>query len=115
MLAALLLLAGCQSLPAERQGAEEVGAVHPTLALAQGACGGCHAVERFDLSPNPQAPPFIAIANRDGLNASTLAGWLRDAHNYPEDMEFTLDPPQVERLVEYIVTLQDPNYQPTVG
>lgn len=83
-----------------------------SLAFAQGACGGCHAVEAPYLSPNPQAPPFAAIANREGLTAETLGRWLRDAHNYPEEMDFDLDPAQVDMLVAYMLRLQDEAYRP---
>ncbi len=84
------------------------------LGFAQGACGDCHAVESPGLSPNPEAPSFADIANREGLDAGTLSGWLRDAHNYPEAMDFDLDAPQVEDLTAYILTLRDENYEPPI-
>lgn len=85
-----------------------------SLALAQGSCGGCHAVERHGLSPNPDAPPFAAIANTEGLTRETLTAWLRDAHNYPEEMEFFLYEQEVNALVDHILTLRDPNYRPAI-
>lgn len=84
------------------------------LAVAQGTCGGCHAVERHGVSPNPKAPPFAAIVNRPGLTPETLSSWLRDAHNYPEEMEFYLEGPEVDQLVAYMLTLRDPNYRPEI-
>ena len=84
------------------------------LAFAQAACGGCHAVERYGASPNPNSPPFAAIVNSEGLTRATLTTWLRDAHNYPEEMEFTLGPPEVERLVDHMLTLRDPDYRPAI-
>ncbi len=98
-------LAACQSVPPER---------HPGLAFAQASCGGCHAVERHGVSPNPDAPPFAAIVNQQGLTDGTLGGWLRDAHNYPEEMEFYLEGPEVDALVVYMLTLRDPNYRPAI-
>lgn len=84
---------------------------HHRLAFVQAACGGCHAVEGQDLSPNPASPPFADIANREGLSKETLVSWLTDAHNYPEVMDFDLDPPQVEGIAEYILTLRSDNYR----
>lgn len=87
---------------------------HPGLAFAQASCGGCHAVERIGLSPNPDAPPFAAIVNQPGLTDETLGTWLRDAHNYPEEMEFYLEGPEVDALVAYMITLRDPDYRPAI-
>ena len=124
----LISLAACQGLaphepsasPAGQAAdlqarAKDAGEAHPGLAFAQGACGGCHAVEHPGLSPNPDAPPFAAIANREGLNAGTLSSWLREAHNYPEEMDFDLDSPQVDLIVEYMLSLQDEAYRPPIG
>ena len=84
------------------------------VSFAQAACGGCHAVERAWQSPNPRSPTFPDIANRAGLTAGTLSTWLRDAHNYPEEMDFDLTPERVEQLARYIATLRDENYKPPV-
>ena len=84
---------------------------HPP-AFVEAACGGCHAVEPPFLSPNPQAPSFEAIANRKGLTEDTLASWLSDAHNYPEDMDFDLEPGHVEQIAAYMVTLRREDYKP---
>ena len=82
--------------------------------LAQTSCAGCHAIERYGMSPNPSAPPFASIVNQRELTTATLSSWLRDAHNYPQDMEFTLGEGEVEALVAYMLTLKDPNYRPPV-
>ena len=84
---------------------------HHRLAFVQAACGGCHAVEAGDVSPNPASPPFADIANREGLARATLVTWLTDAHNYPEDMDFDLDPPQVEAIADHILTLRREGYK----
>ena len=99
-------LAACQH-PAERDAGQG-------LAFAQASCGGCHAVERYGSSPNPDSPPFAAIVNQPGLTRDTLGTWLRDAHNYPEEMEFWLEGKEVESLVEHMLTLVDPNYRPAI-
>lgn len=106
-----VLLAACQPAAAPQAGAP---ARHdPGLAFAQGSCGGCHAVERRQISPHPEAPPFPAIVNQEGLTRETLGDWLRDAHNYPEEMEFYLEGPEVEALVDYMLTLRG-DYRPAI-
>jgi len=82
------------------------------LAFIEAACGGCHAVEYPALSPNPSAPTFASIANREGLSEETLADWLADAHNYPEVMDFDLDPDHVEIIAKHMLTLRSEDYQP---
>lgn len=81
------------------------------LAFAQAACGGCHAVEPPGLSPNPKSPPFADIANSPGLTDATLAIWLGDAHNYPEEMDFDLNQKQVDTIARHMLRLRDPNYE----
>ncbi len=118
-LAALLIfsLTGCQT---HSQSAETASAPPPphtstqdeALTFTQAACGGCHAVEYPDYSPNPSAPTFASIANREGLSEDTLASWLADAHNYPEVMDFDLTADQVEMVAEHMLTLRKDDYRP---
>jgi hypothetical protein len=65
----------------------------------------------YGTSSNPNAPPFGAIANQEGLTAETLSVWLRGAHNYPSEMDFALVERDVEALVAYLLSLRDPNYR----
>jgi mono/diheme cytochrome c family protein len=110
LLALALGLAACQ--PQAQAGRPPAAVTPPSgLALAQGACGGCHALEPHRASPNPQAPAFSAIVNQGGLTDETLGSWLRDAHNYPEEMEFTLDAGEVDQLVAFMLTLRDPGFR----
>jgi mono/diheme cytochrome c family protein len=80
--------------------------------LAQGACGGCHSVEPYGLSPNPAAPEFAEIGNRAGLTQETLTTWLRDAHNYPAEMDFWLEGDEVQIIAAHILSLKREGYQP---
>lgn len=112
LLGCALLLAACQ--PAAPPETAAAPAPDRGLAFAQGSCGGCHAVERHELSPNPDAPPFAAIVNQPGLTRDTLGAWLRDAHNYPEEMEFYLVGPEVDALVAYMLTLRGDDYRPAI-
>ena len=107
--ALLFALAACQpATPSAVASAAQPGAVP---SFAQAVCGDCHALEPLQLSPNPEAPTFVSIANRPGLTSETLAVWLRDSHNYPEAMEFDLDEQHVSELTAYLLTLRDANYR----
>lgn len=110
-LAALAMLAsGCQTAAPQTTGPQTAAAKPP--AFVEAACGGCHAVEPPFRSPNPESPSFAAIANRAGLTEETLARWLTDAHNYPEQMDFTLTPAQAQAIADYMVTLRRADYVP---
>lgn len=96
----LLAAAGCETL--------EVGEAPPSdpsmgLLIAQNNCARCHLTGGGGASPNPDAPTFRAIVNRPGMTEETLAGWLRDGHNYPQEMGFHLEPHQVDSLVAYMI------------
>ncbi len=103
------LLAGCQTAQPELAAREANPEDH---ALAQAACGGCHSVEAYGLSPNPDAPEWPAIANTRGLTRESLSTWLIDAHNYPADMDFYLEDDEVQQLVDYMLTLRSEEYHP---
>ena len=112
-----LALAGCTTPGTDNPPAMLGKATAPSPdtrapAFVEGACGGCHAVEPPFLSPNPAAPSFAGIANRPGLSQASLAAWLADAHNYPEDMDFTLTQRQIDQIAAYMVTLRGAGYVP---
>lgn len=102
-IASALVLTGCQSLETEPPPRFSM----TDIAFAQASCGGCHAVERQGLSPNPESPTFAEIASRSGVTVTTLSTYLRDAHNYPEAMDFELTRQQAEALAEYMLTLRE--------
>lgn len=82
-------------------------------AVARNSCATCHAIDAGSWSsPNPDAPPFSAIVNKQGLTRETLSAWLRDAHNYPTEMDFELDRTKIDDLVSYMLVLADPTYKP---
>jgi mono/diheme cytochrome c family protein len=115
--APMLALAACQT-PGTDNPPPMVGkATSPSPdarapAFVEAACGGCHAVEPPFLSPNPASPSFASIANRRGLSEKSLADWLAEAHNYPEDMDFTLTRAQIDQIAHYMVTLRKSGYVP---
>ena len=115
--ALLLALTGCQTPGTDNPPPMSGKATSPSPdtrapAFVEAACGGCHAVEPPFLSPNPRSPSFAAIANRRGLSEQSLADWLAEAHNYPEDMDFTLTRKQIDQIAAYMVTLRDAGYVP---
>lgn len=118
LLAALATLAACTTAPGTDTPPPMLGkATAPSPdtrapAFIEAACGGCHAVEPPFLSPNPASPSFAAIANRQGLSEKSLGDWLADAHNYPEDMDFTLTRAQIDQIAAYMVTLRNAGYVP---
>ncbi|UAB78427.1 hypothetical protein INR77_01395 [Erythrobacter sp. SCSIO 43205] len=81
-------------------------------AFVEAACGGCHSVEPPFLSPTAAVPSFESIANRPGVTRATIQAWLRNAHNYPEQMDFDLTQEKVEEVADYMITLRRSDYVP---
>jgi mono/diheme cytochrome c family protein len=104
-----LPLAALGAAPAKPSASAQRG-----LALAQARCAACHGITRDSSSPNPESPTFEAIANMPGLTRTTLRGFLRDSHNYPEAMDFTLGRASTRDLADYIVTLRRADYRPAI-
>lgn len=110
-LAALALIAAVSAVAATpRPGA----AAKRGLALAEARCAACHAVRPNQSSPNPESPSFEDVANRPGLTAGTMYRFLRDAHNYPAAMDFTIERRHVRDLSAYFVSLRRPGYKPAI-
>lgn len=109
LLCLALLVTACQNLPPAEPAPSAIPA--PGQAFAQAKCGACHAVGRSGRSSNSNAPAFPAVVNQEGLTQETLSFWLRGAHNYPSEMDFSLPDPEVDAIVAYMLTLRDPNYR----
>lgn len=117
----LFSITACQTGPVNQAGPTGQPQTAPAATLPKGdegltfietSCGRCHGVEKTDLSPLTQAPTFAAIANRDGLTQVSLATWLKEAHNYPEMMDFDLHPERADAIAEYMMTLRQDDYRP---
>ncbi len=106
----LAFLAACVSLPATAP-VRPAAADPAGLAFARASCAACHSVERFGASRNSSAPPFPVIVNQEGLTKETLSFWLKGAHNYPNEMDFTLRDQEVDALVTYMLSLRDPHFK----
>lgn len=107
-----IALTGCQSI-SDTSDTVSASRVSGTDAhgLARQACGECHAIGSSGLSPNPTAPTFYEIANRWGLTLASLTNFLRNAHNYPDEMNFALTNDEEGELASYILTLRDEDYE----
>ena len=114
LLSALTLVA-CQTMPMGQAATPTSvsAADRPSPpAFVEAACGGCHSVEPPFLSPNTTAPSFEAVANRPGVTRATIKAWLRNAHNYPEQMDFDLTSEKVDEVADYMITLRRRDYIP---
>jgi len=93
--------------------ASPTGDARRGLAFAGDLCTRCHATENNRVSPNPQAPPFEDIAGRPGVTGDTLRQFLKDAHNFPDAMQFRLSPADTRDLAAYIMTLRSESRRPS--
>lgn len=109
----LLTLASCTTVPklAPLELTEQQARGY---AFAKTNCTGCHAIAPAGTSANPEAPHFQTIANMPGLTRETLRNFLRDSHNYPAAMNFTVEPGQVEDLTDYVLSLRKADYKPEI-
>ncbi|MFN3515699.1 MAG: c-type cytochrome [Novosphingobium sp.] len=111
---ALVLLAACAPAPSPGAAVPLSPSAQRGLAFARANCARCHAVEGSGASPNAEAPAFAAIANMPGLTGETLREFLRDSHNFPAAMNFTVEPSQIDDLADYAVSLKRPDYKPDI-
>ena len=112
LLATAMLAASGAAAPA-RSGPPAVSPAARGLAFARAHCSACHAIDA-GISPKPQAPSFAGLVNAPGLNADTLQPWLRNAHDFPEIMNFSIAPGEIDALAAYMLTLKDPGYRPPI-
>jgi len=83
-------------------------------AFAEERCAACHGITINSSSANPESPPFADVANRPGVTQASLHRFLRDSHNFPEAMQFTVDRAKIHDLSAYIITLRKPGYKPSI-
>ena len=96
----LIMVAACQSLGVGESPRSDASM---GLLIAQDNCSRCHGMGIGVDSPNEDAPPFGDIVNRPGMTQEAVAGWLRDAHNYPIEMGFHLEPHQIDSMALYMM------------
>ena len=85
---------------------QQTAAPQRGLAFAREACSACHAVERGQrTSPNPQAPPFDAIASTRGMTAMALYAFLQTTH--PTMPNLILEADETANVAAYILSLKE--------
>ena len=105
-----LVLIGCATTGTARLAPDEARG----LAFAQAHCAQCHAVKPGATSANAEAPGFEAIANQPELTRETLRAFLRDSHNFPAAMNFSVGAAEVDDLTAYLLTLRKADYKPGI-
>jgi mono/diheme cytochrome c family protein len=101
ILAGLVAVLGCA--PAL---AQEPGNVGKGLSYARAVCAECHGVEAKDeVSPNPEAPPFKAVAGTSGMTGTALVVWLESPH--PSMPQLIVPSDDRNDLIAYILSLKD--------
>jgi len=103
-LAALTLVTACASpAPSGAQGPVERG-----QSIAVQNCSGCHAIGRTGDSRAPEAPPFRTLSQNYRLDALEEAFAEGISVGHPAMPEFAFPPEDVDALVAYLQTIQDP-------
>lgn len=106
------LLCSCQAVSRPATHASVEGALQRETAewrgqkFVQDRCADCHSVTHSETSPLPAAPPFAAIANGPELTKVTLATWLSNHKNFPEEMYFEVPAEHLDDIAAYILTLR---------
>ena len=106
LLGAALATLGAALLCAPVARAQDDGSITAGRRLAATHCGGCHAVDRSDQSPNPRAPRFRSFGRnfpfeglREALREHMIIG-------HPEMPVVILTQPEAGDLIAYLKSLQ---------
>jgi len=84
----------------------EFGDAQQGLVYARQVCTECHAVDADDeISPNPDAPSFSAVANTPGMSPRALVVWLQSPH--PTMPSLMLPPDVSDNVIAYIMSLRE--------
>lgn len=104
-------------LPASALAMMLLGHVHPALAdsltdhgkaLVEVNCARCHAIGKTDKSSHPDAPAFRTLSKRYPITdlEEALAEGISTGH--PDMPEWIASPDQIDAIIAYITTLQQP-------
>lgn len=77
-------------------------------ALVETNCAGCHATGKTDKSSHPDAPAFRILSKRYPISnlEEALAEGISTGH--PDMPEWVANPDQIEAIIAYISSLQQP-------
>jgi cytochrome c len=103
-LVSALLLAGC----ATQIDGDPTQSVTRGRSLAEANCSSCHAVGQSGESPAPEAPPFRRLSEKYRVDTleEALAEGISVGH--PAMPEFQFAPDDVDALIAYLQTVQEP-------
>lgn len=102
------MLAGCvQPAPQAVAPATSDPQIARGLAFAEAQCSGCHALKRGEVSPNPQAPGFAAVAEEMGFTKASLREFFLDRHDFPGMMSIVLEEEEADMVTAYIMSLRE--------
>ena len=86
--------------------AEEFGDINRGYDFAARTCAVCHAIGKNSAnSPEPDAPPFQAVANMASTTRLALAVWFRSPH--PTMPNLILGAENTNDVIAYILSLKD--------
>jgi cytochrome c len=77
-------------------------------ALVKANCQVCHAVGKRGASPNPKSPPFRTLSRRYPIDTIAEAFAEGVFVGHPEMPEFELEPSQIDSLIAYLKSVQQP-------
>jgi mono/diheme cytochrome c family protein len=93
------------SIAAGAASQEDVGDPAAGALVAADICASCHGVSPGDItSPNPDAPPFQAVAETPGMTATALFAWLTTTH--PTMPNIILETDDRRNVVAYVLSLR---------
>ena len=75
-------------------------------ALVAANCSRCHAIDKDDKSPHPEALPFreVVLHYPPDQLAEALAEGIMSGH--PDMPEFTFEPAEIDAIIGYLATLE---------
>lgn len=86
--------------------ARDLGNPERGLVIARRSCVACHAVTADRaMSPNPKAPPFVAMAQTPGMTAIALRAALQTSHRTMPNL--VLRKQRREDVIAYILQLRE--------
>ena len=100
---ALVLMLLAAAVPAT---AQDVGSAAQGARLAAEVCAACHATGAGDFtSPDPDAPPFSAVAEDPAIGRTALLVWFRSPH--PSMPMLRLSATEEHDLIAYFLSLKE--------
>lgn len=76
----IALILAAATLPGSPVSAQEFGSATRGSVIARDTCVACHGVRKNEMSKDPLAPPFAAIADIKGMSAMALNVALQSPH-----------------------------------